>query len=231
MPTFSLIIPTLNEEQNVLVLIPLIRRLYPDLDLIVADDGSKDQTQKVILDFAKQDDKVRLLDRAAEPIHGLTASVLAGIKLIKTDYFIVMDADLQHPVDVLEDFIKILEPGQIDLVVGVRERVAGSWPWHRRLVSKLGQVIGALRLKLLGLNCSDVLSGFFAGKTLVAKKIIDRGPAGFELGGYKVLFDLLRQAQKGFKIAEVPYTFNERERGRSKISWKHLLVYFRSIFR
>ena len=231
MTTSTLIIPTLNEEQSIVELIPLVRRLYPDLAIIVADDGSKDNTQEIVLNFAGQDKQVSLLNRANEPIHGLTASVLAGIERVTTDNFIIMDADLQHPVDVIEDFIKVLEPGQIELVVGVRERVAGSWPWHRRFVSKLGQGLGALRLKFSGINCHDVLSGFFAGNTRVAQEIIKKHRASFEQEGYKVLFDLLRNSNKGLTIAEVPYTFNEREKGVSKINGKHLLVYFRSIFK
>ncbi|MBU0687602.1 MAG: polyprenol monophosphomannose synthase [Candidatus Margulisbacteria bacterium] len=226
----AIIIPTLNEAQNIEELIQNILRIFPQIKIIVADDGSKDKTQDIVNRIHGKNSNITLLDRSKEKIHGLTASVLDGIKIATTPFFIVMDADLQHPPEKIEAFINTLRSGQADFVIGIREKVIGDWPLHRRALSNLGRLMGRWFLLLQGKNCNDVLSGFFAGKTDLAKNLINQNPRRFEPKGYKILFDLIKVAPKNIKIAEVAYAFNERKRGSSKINVKHLLYYFRSFF-
>jgi len=76
----TVIIPTLNEEKNIDTLIQKLAGLYPGIHIIVSDDGSSDNTQEKVLLFAQKNLSIQLLDRSKEPIHGLSASVVDGIK-------------------------------------------------------------------------------------------------------------------------------------------------------
>ena len=75
-----MIIPTYNEEGTIVTLMELLIKLYPGISIIIADDGSSDDTQKKVKGFMNQENHVFLLDRSNEKIKGLTASVLDGIK-------------------------------------------------------------------------------------------------------------------------------------------------------
>ena len=227
----TVILPTLNEAQNIEELIKVVTNMFSDLKIIVADDGSKDDTQKLVNQIKSKNDQVYLLDRSKAKVHGLTASVLDAITVTTTPFFVVMDADFQHSPKTIAAFLSKLRKGTADIAIGTRVKVVGYWPWHRRALSSLGRSIGQIFLLLQGKVCHDVLSGFFAGKTDLAKKLITNNQKRFEPEGYKVLFDLCRVAPRSTKIAEVPYQFNERLRGDSKINPKHLLYYFRSFFK
>jgi len=227
----TIIIPTLNEGQNIGELVQNLTRQFPQVKIIVADDGSTDQTAEIVRQAHQANPNITLLDRSRDKIHGLTASVLDGIKLATTPFFAVMDADLQHPAAAVAHLLGALRSGRADFAVGIRAKVVGSWPVHRKALSHLGRWIGYWFLRLQGKTCQDVLSGFFAAKTEVIKPLVQKFPGRFEPKGYKILFDLLRVAPKNIKIVEVPYTFNERQRGTSKIRLQHLLYYFRSFFR
>lgn len=102
----TIILPTLNEEKNISSILAYIASNYKDCRIIVADDGSRDRTKKIALDFKYKN--LIFLDRSKQLIHGLTASVLDAIKLIKTKYFVVMDADGQHPPKKIKEIVNIL---------------------------------------------------------------------------------------------------------------------------
>ncbi|OGC06943.1 hypothetical protein A2230_07850 [candidate division WOR-1 bacterium RIFOXYA2_FULL_36_21] len=227
----TVIIPTLNEAQNIGSLAETIFKLYPKIKIIVSDDGSSDKTQEIVSDMSKEGKAIKLLDRAQMKVHGLTASVLDAIKIVDTSFFVVIDADLQHPPEKIDEMVSFLRDESADVVVGFREKVVGDWPVHRKMLSKFGLFLGSAYLKIRGKkSCRDVLSGFFAAKASFVKEEIEKYYNRFELRGYKVLFDLLKFVSKEIKIMEVPYSFNERERGESKIGIKHLFYYFRSFF-
>jgi dolichol-phosphate mannosyltransferase len=227
----TIIIPALNEGQNIGELLENITHQLVGAKIIVADDGSKDQTQEIVRQAHQKNPNIILLDRSQDKIHGLTASVMNGIKLTTTPFFVVMDADLQHPVSAVASLVAALRTNHADIAVGIREKVVGDWPAHRKALSNLGRWMGRWFLRVQGKRCSDVLSGFFAAKTALVNPLITQSYRRFEPKGYKILFDLLRVAPKTARIIEIPYTFNERQRGASKIHWRHLLYYFRSFFK
>jgi hypothetical protein len=140
-----------------------------------------------------------------------------------------MDGDLQHPPETIAPMIGKLREGAA-LVVAVRHRF--KVPPHRWLISKVATVMGRLRLHFSrSPSCTDCMSGFFAGRTALVLPIASRGAARFELAGYKLLFDLLKQWPRSLPVAEVGYEFDPRQRGQSKISPRIVLVYLRSVFR
>jgi dolichol-phosphate mannosyltransferase len=222
--TVSVVIPTLNEEKNIGKLVGLLRKTYKKIHVIVIDDGSSDNTQQFAEEAGAQ-----VIDRSKEPIHGLCISVIAGIRASITPYTIVMDGDMQHPYEKIQKMVEKLE--HCSVVVGTREQVLNDWPWHRRLMSKLAIFLGQVRLFVSGMHCQDIVSGFFGIKTDLFKEVVAKHYGKYELRGYKVLFDTLKYLPRGTKVYQLKYDFGLRESGMSKINYRHVLYYFRSLFR
>lgn len=220
----TIVIPTLNEEKNIEKLISLLKKAYKGIKIIVVDDGSKDKTQIV----AKKAG-AKVIDRSQKPIHGLCISVIEGICTAKTPYAIIMDGDMQHPYEKVKDIAEMLKTN--NLVVGTREQVLSDWPWHRKLMSKLAIALGKVRLRISGAYCKDIVSGFFGIYTKVFKDVVARKYDKYELKGYKVLFDTLKYLPKDITISQVEYDFGLRSEGLSKINYRHVFYYFRSLFR
>ena len=220
----TVIIPTLNEEKNIEKLITILKKTYKGIAIIIIDDGSKDNTQSVAKYAGAQ-----VIDRSKKPIHGLCISVIEGIQAAKTEYAIVMDGDMQHPYEKIEEIAEKLQ--HCGLVVGTREQVLNDWPLHRRLMSKLAIMLGHLRLMINGVYCEDIVSGFFGIQTKLFKEVIAKNYDKYELAGYKVLFDTLKYLPKNTKVYQLKYDFGLREAGTSKINYHHVLYYFRSLFK
>jgi dolichol-phosphate mannosyltransferase len=220
----TVVIPTLNEEKNIEKLVTLLKKTYKGIEVIVVDDGSKDNTQTVAKKTGAE-----VIDRKNKAIHGLCISVIEGVQAAKTKYVIVMDGDMQHPYEKVEEFVEKLK--HCPVVVGTREQVLTEWPLHRRFMSTVAILLGQFRLFLSGVSCKDIVSGFFGIHTALFKNIIASKYSNYELKGYKVLFDTLKYLPRGTKVYQVKYDFGLRAEGVSKINWKHILYYFRSLFK
>lgn len=224
----TVVIPTLNEEKNISKLISLLDRLYRGINIIVSDDGSTDGTRDAVKSFRSK--KVIFFDRSKKNVHGLTASVVDAAKTVKTHYIVVMDGDLQHPPEKVEDIIALLRK-KYGVVIGAREKDLSEWYWHRWLASKVATSLAKIKLIMREIKCNDTMSGFFGIKSDVFKKVIEKNEHKYELEGYKVLFDTLKYIPKNTKIAETSYFFGIRKAGDSKINSKHMWVFFRSLFK
>ncbi len=222
----TVVIPTLNEELNILELLNLIENLYKNISIIVSDDGSTDKTQEIIKRYNNKNKKIKLLDRSKKIIHGLTASVVDASKTVKTKYTIVMDGDLQHPPEKIKEIVKALREGN-ELVVGERKKVF-DWPLNRRIISEIATLLGKSRLLLKGATCEDILSGFFGIKT---KLVQDIDINKFEMKGYKILFDILKNIDKNTKIKNICYDFGMRKRGHSKIGLRQVISFLKALFK
>jgi len=221
----TIIIPTLNEEQNISVLLNKVNALYPGSPVLVVDDGSEDRTREIVRAFG---DGAALIDRSDKHTHGLTASVIDGIMLTETEYFVVIDGDLQHPPEKIKEIVSMLRDGY-DLVVGVRKDVSG-WQWYRRAISDGASMLGQIALILRGApKCNDIMSGFFGAKTEFVLPYIQKYTSRFEMSGFKILFDLLKMLPEHTSVREVPYIFGERDFGSSKMGVSHMFSYMRSL--
>lgn len=225
----TIILPTLNEGPNLQELLSTITTAYPESAVIVSDDGSKDTTKEVASSF--KDSNVFFLDRRDAQVHGLTTSVLDAIRAVNTEYFVVMDADSQHPSDKIEELINQLRLGA-NIVIGSRIKVSGDWPWQRKLLSYLGTGLGKVSLILRGrfyLNY-DILSGFFGAETSFWKQaaFANGNINKFRQKGYKILFDFLKIIPNGARVGKVPYEFGVRKKASSKINFKINLEYLKS---
>ncbi len=212
----TVIIPTLNEAENVPKLLSLLIRKYNGIKIIVSDDGSTDGTKENVVRLARRRPKqVMFLDRRRSRVHGLTASVLEAVLITKTEKIIVMDGDMQHPFEKVGNIARALDAN--DLVIGVRTSVK-YWGIGRRLVSVCMRSFVYVVFKIRGKpTCSDMMSGFFGIRAHIFKSLIRKNRNSFVGNGYKVLLDVLRLINRKASIADVPYsTFHDRKYGKSK---------------
>ncbi len=223
---FTVIIPVLNEGRNIGRLLQLLTESYKGISILVADDGSRDNTQLAVRSFAERNRNAKLIDRSNAAIKGLTASVMDSVRKANTKYVIIMDGDLQHPPEAIRELAEKLK--SLDVVGAARRNVLVSWPWNRKLISMVATELARLRL---GKNIQDPLSGFFGARTELFKGVLAKSGKRFEKEGYKVFFDLLKCCPKGTRIGHVYYDFGLRKGGESKIRMRHMLIFFRSLFR
>jgi dolichol-phosphate mannosyltransferase len=212
------VIPTYNERDNIVELIRRIDNALKGIDyeVVVVDDNSPDGTADVAEGLSK-DYPVRVVRRPGKL--GLATAVLDGVRSSRGDYVVVMDADLQHPPEVIPKMYEELIKGY-DIVIASRYVVGGSvggWGLTRRLISKTAILIAKLLIpKVRGIE--DPISGFF----MFRKEVLE----GVSLSpkGFKILLEVLVKGRYS-RVSEVPYTFGVRVRGTSKLSSKELINY------
>ncbi len=223
----ALAIPTLSEAANIARLLRDVHSALEPLricyEIIVVDDDSRDGTAAVVAAIAREDSRVRLLVRKGE--RGLAGAILDGWRQIGAEVLGVMDADFQHPPDLLPELVAAIRGGS-DLAIGSRYAPGGRpgrWNRARRLASAL-----ALGMTWPLLNkerrASDPLSGFF----LVRRRCL-QGVA-FQRAGFKLLLEILVRGRVD-SIQEVPFTFARRFTGSSKANLKVVWEYARLLGR
>lgn len=228
---FTIVLPTLNEEGTIGVLIRRLLAQYRGISVVVVDDGSSDGTRAKVMAISRKERRVRFIDRAGKHRErGLTASAVDGILESKTRFCIVMDADLQHPADVIRFMAPKLERGY-GLVVATRADVK-DWELYRKLISKTLIWIGYAILIASGRSrCNDIFSGFFGVDRKLFAKTYNDNRSRFVGGGYKILFDFLKCTRDGeVKMDQVPYSFGVREHGNSKAGFRQGMLLFKSFF-
>lgn len=228
---FTIILPTVNESENVGELIRKLTDFYKGIFIIVSDDGSVDNTKNIISSF--QDQRISFLDRRDKKIHGLAISILDASKMVKSKYFIVMDADSQHPWEKVEEIINNLK-GKVKLVIASRKKVEGHWSIFRKGISYLGNTLGKISLLTRGKRyiTYDVLTGFFGVETAFWKRLVfeENNFVHFRLKGYKVLFDFLKIIPNKTPVKNVSYVFNSRRTGFSKLNRKIYIEFLKALF-
>lgn len=225
----TIVLPTYNEAKNIGKLASALLDKYPGINVLVVDDGSQDGTLTVVKKIGRLYKNVRSFDRAtAKRPRGLTNSIIDGINLSGTKYAIAMDADFQHPVEIVSKIHEALERKN-KLVVAVRAKVPG-WALHRKIISKTLIYVAYAVLVIRGKErAKDIFSGYFGVERKFFVDIVSSHKKSFVGEGYKVLFDLLKCIKRGsIKMSEVPYTFNVRIAGVSKASSKQVIALFKS---
>jgi len=229
-PQISIILPTYNESQNIIEILKSISDNIPKgllTETIVVDDNSPDGTGKIVDDYISQIKKIAentidIIHRKAK--NGLSSAILNGIQNAKGETIVVMDSDFSHPPQIIPKMIEAFKQYQCDLVVASRYITEGNiegWTIKRKLMSKVATIIAK---KGLGIKTKDPMSGFFAFK----KNIIDE--LNFDAIGYKFLLELLVKS-KGINIKEIPYTFENRKFGSSKLDSSTIIDYFKSVWK
>ena len=213
-PTYAVIIPTLNEARNVTALAERLEKVLEHLDweAVFVDDGSTDGTVDELRSLALRTPRVRFLRRVGR--RGLASACVDGMMSTAAEYLAVMDADLQHDENLLPAMFDALASGEANLAVGSRyleEGGTGAWDKKRVGLSKLATWVADKSMKV---RCSDPMSGFFA----LHRDIIDAVAEKVQSRGFKILFDILTQPEQSLAVREFPYVFRERAAGRTKLS-------------
>ena len=227
--TLSLTIPTYNEGQNIGPLVErltalLDRALPQDYELIMVDDNSPDLTWNTALELQATYPQLRVLRRQDE--RGLSSAVIRGWQVARGRILGVIDADLQHPPEVLVGLLEAIQQGA-DLAVGSRHVEGGGvseWSLMRRVLSRGAQTVGLLLLPRVVGRVSDPMSGYF----MVRREAI-AGPL-LNPKGYKILLEVLGRGTID-SIAEVGYVFQERQEGASKVTWRQYIDYIHHLLR
>lgn len=211
-PLLSVIVPTFNEAQNVEELAARLERALEGIswEAIIVDDNSPDGTSAVAKALAAKNPRIRCLRRLGR--RGLAGACLEGILSSSAPYVAVIDGDLQHDEKVLPLMLKRLVDDEADLVVGSRYVSGAVGTGFDSSRSVYSHTATGLARRLLGINLSDPMSGFFMVRRNCVEQVADRlSPIGF-----KILLDLVLTAQGRLRIVEEPYTFRNRHAGESK---------------
>jgi len=212
----SIVIPTFNEKEN---LEELLRRVDSslrgiDYEVVIVDDNSPDGTAEEALKLSERY-PVRVMLRAERS--GLSSAVLDGMKMARGDIICVMDADLQHPPELLKELYERILEG--DIVIASRYVKGGSvegWSFLRRLISRASILLARLLIpKVRGIR--DTSSGYF----MIKRECLDPeiNPRGF-----KILLEILAKTECT-RIYEVPYSFGLRKHGESKLGLSTMINY------
>ena len=226
----SIIIPTYNESENIIKILHSIGEILPKnipTQAIVVDDNSPDGTGKLVDDYLKNVKKIA--DYTIEIIHrkakdGLGSAILKGIQQAKGDTIVVMDSDFSHPPQIIPKLIESIKKYQYDIAVASRYINGGKiqgWSFKRKFMSKFATLIAK---KGLGIDTKDPMSGFFAFKRNIIKGL------NIDAIGYKILLEILVKTRDA-NIKEIPYTFQDRELGDSKLTTKTIIDYCRSVWK
>ena len=221
----SVISPTLNEAENVPRLVEQLEQALGDIDyeILIVDDDSADLTWSVAHEISLTNPRVRALRRIQNP--GLGLAVIDGFSAADGDVLACIDADLQHDPAILPKMLEGLQTGA-DVVVGsrhIRGGSTGKWTRWRRLESWVATKTAQL---LLGVTLKDPMSGYF----LVRREDFSKVKEQLNGNGFKILLELLTTLQTS-GVKEVPYTFQPRTHGESKLSNKVILLYVQQLWR
>lgn len=216
----SIIIPTYNEKENIEKLIEEISNQL-DVDyayeLLFIDD-SVDETPALLEKLACVNTKVRYIHREGKG--GLASAVVCGFDNARGDIFVVMDADLQHPPSLLPHMVDLIEGGA-DVVLPSRY-INGSANEGlnpvRVLFSKGARLAGKIFLKSMR-KISDPMSGYF----MIRKSVVEG--VALKPIGWKILMEVLVLG-KYKSVVEIPYGFEKRNAGESKLSLRVTIEYF-----
>ena len=215
--------PTYNEQENVRELIESILRAHPALDAVIVDDDSPDGTARIVEELSRQSNRVHLIKRKGP--HGRGYADILGMQFALKegyDYIIQMDADFSHDPKHLPELLKAVESH--DVVIGSRlisgGKILGRNP-YRNFVTKLAN---AYIRAVLGLHVQDCTSGYRCYRrsvlaSLGLDKMFSPGPSLLEETLYAC-------HKKGYDIHEIPITFFERRKGKSKLTLKELAYIF-----
>jgi len=208
---------TYNEAENIVEVLERIAEATPAADVLVVDDGSPDGTADLAEAWgADNGGHVSVLRRGAKA--GLGSAYRAGFAhglANGYDALVEMDSDLQHDPAALPSLLSAVDAGA-DLAIGSRYVPGGhipDWPRHREWLSRGGNRYASI---VLGLQVRDATAGFrcYAASMLSRLDLehITADGYGFQI---EMAYNI---ARLGGRIVEVPITFNDRERGTSKMS-------------
>ncbi|MCX8193853.1 MAG: glycosyltransferase [Candidatus Pacearchaeota archaeon] len=221
----SIIMPTLNEANNLEILFRRIAKLkLRNYEIIVADSNSKDNT----IGMAKN-----LASRKKWPIKAiqtgntdLSNAIIKALPKAKGDIVAVIDADLQHPPELLPKMFDLLKKGN-DIVIASRFAKGAKTELNLRriCISRVYITLSHIFVPKTK-TIKDPASGYFAFKKKILKNV------RLEPIGFKILLEILAKANySNDKVLEIPFTFGLRARGKSKFNLKQSFIAFKHLLK
>ena len=223
-PELTVVIPTLNERDNIGPLVELLDAVLDTVswEVIFVDDDSPDGTPELIREISRRDRRVRCLQRLGR--RGLTTACIEGALATSAPYIAVMDADMQHDEKLLPQMLAVLKSEPVDLVVGSRYTVGGGiggWDTGRAKTSALATRLSRLICKA---EIADPMSGFF----MLRREVLEGALRRLSGQGFKILLDILASSPRSLRVSELPYQFRERQHGESKldtlVAWEYMML-------
>ena len=226
----SMVIPTRNEAGNIE---PLLMRIHQAVKGIAVEvvfvDDSTDETPDVI---RKLQDwfplPIKLIARPAERRkNGLGGAVVEGFQAAQGTWLGVMDADLQHPPEMIPRLLRHAQKSGSDVVIGSRLAPGGdssSLGFTRNMISHVFALTTRIAFPQRLWNVTDPLTGFFLTKRS------SLNPNDLKPDGFKILLEIL-VSHPHLKVSEVPIQFGHRNAGESKASLKETVKFFRGLYR
>ena len=220
----SIIVPTFNEHQNIVLLVERLRSCLGEAhwEVIFVDDNSPDGTADLVRELASMDARIRCIQRHDR--RGLSSACVEGMLSSSAPYLAVIDADLQHDEQLLPVMLEELKRNAAEIIVGSRYAPGGDigdWDAGRARMSRV-----AVRLSrvLVPADLTDPMSGFFMMHRSVFEKSVDRLSAI----GFKLLADLFASSPEPLRFKELPYRFRNRHAGESKLdsvtAWDYAML-------
>ena len=210
------VLPTYDEAANIAEVIQRLRQACAEVRVLVVDDASPDGTAEVVEALSSQHSGIELLRRGSKS--GLGSAYREGFcRGLEQgfDVLVAMDSDLSHDPGALPRLLEAIEAGA-DLAIGSRYVPGGSipdWSWHRRMLSKWGNRYAGFAL---GINVADSTSGYRAFRAAtIARTDFQKSRAD----GYGFQIEMVyRLLGVGGTVREIPISFVDRVRGKSKMS-------------
>jgi len=209
----TVVVPTYNEAENVALIAEAVRS--HGFGLLIVDDGSPDGTGTIADELAAADEAIAVLHRTEK--QGLGPAYAAGFDWALTngrDIICEMDADFSHDPKDLPRLVAAIDAGA-DLAIGSRYVGGGgveNWPWHRRWLSRGGNIYARTVLRT---EVGDMTAGFRAFRAETLRQI---DYSSCEASGYGFQVEMAwKVSRRGLRIDEVPITFRDRTRGTSKM--------------
>jgi dolichol-phosphate mannosyltransferase len=216
-PDLTIVIPTYNERERLPELVDALfsatREGGIELQLVIVDDNSPDGTGAAADDLARSR-RIQVVHRSGKL--GLGTAVVAGFEVAAAPIVGVMDADFSHPPSLVPKLLAAQRTTDADLVVASRYVPGGStpnWPFQRKLLSRIACLLARPLSPI-----RDAASGFFLLRRAVAQGVT------IHAGGFKICLELIVRAWP-HRLVEVPYRFDDREAGESKMSTREALGY------
>jgi dolichol-phosphate mannosyltransferase len=230
MVSFSLVLPTYNERENLALLVARLAGVLQRYahEIIVVDDDSPDRTWEEAERLRVSYPQLRVIRRVGE--RGLSSAVIRGFREAKGRLLGVMDADLQHDETILPKLVESLTDAEFAVASrAVEGGGVGKWSWQRRFKSWVATLLAQL---VLNVPFSDPMSGYFTLRREVFAALDDGTlhPEGFKI----LLYLYLRACQclgcEKIHVLEVGYIFRNRLHGQSKltgrVAWEYLKMLY-----
>jgi dolichol-phosphate mannosyltransferase len=225
-PSFSrvtVVVPTYKEVENLPLLLDRLAKVRQehalDLDVLIMDDDSRDGSVELIA--ARSESWVQIIVRTSD--RGLSPAVLDGMKRAQGDILFCMDADLSHPPEAIPNMLRKLQEGA-DFVIGSRYVQGGSTSDDWGFVRWLNSRVATLLARPLT-SARDPMAGFFAFRRATFEQGRSFNPVGYKIG---LEFIVKCQCER---VVEVPIHFEDRQLGKSKLTFQQQLLYIKHLRR